>query len=970
MFQAIHDAGQANNIARNVERLASAQGIPGEVIEGLLDLKPGFRYNSGKTYKARDNGGGVDFTRLAQVSVLLGPPKSAMVASEGPSSPEVEPFGVRLAVAVQRYIDETGCQLNRLPKIFGKGKGKGVTMDDVKIALTPDARLPGPQQLRAICRKLKAAWLAPGSAASAQEAAQKQAVKPEKLPLTVENVGRVIDEVLRSPLVAKAFAAIDPLERMLPETWEWDGVPVAQAVPNLDIQEEPEGQMSMENWGQGEPPTVQAAQAPNAPEAREKPVPQVTEGSGVGTPLMEIPPQKEVKETVQRCRVSTKSDIEKAIQQTERMCRHNGLPEYGFFVLADLPQHLESIENMSRPSYWTEERIELYAAILNATPEVILGETEWDRETRDYGEIFAHNFEAAVSELGFDAEDVIACMARETGRMAANLKKQFLQSKLMPSYVDACRLLSIVDLRLRDVLDWTGERAQLSGRRTQLERLLDDTPKEEWVPAATFQKNIKELGKEACIVPTNVLWAAGVNDAKARASWLRLKKVPGPLIDACAEIFGLTGDDLAAQDTPRLPAGVDFSDGLYSNIEKTAKNVRLNLQELADWVDKIIHINCGNATPIRPDTIYEKANSGELLSKNNDTLLRWMLAALQTSLRELMFPDKEKPEPERVPCEWDMPADAVPQEKSPASPTGARQEIRQPPKNHGWAVTPGRASAGREEAQPNAESAAVLGIVKAPVAPAPQPRPEPKAVIPDGVDIGVALRSCFNRPVAGADKWSAIRVANRAAKIQSSLHVGSEKVSVKLINDILSGKDAPALTVSQLDAIIMVFYKGAGESIEEMESAKKNFFNRGKDMVVPQTEVCDTANWGMGKENGAILALNLRQAMKEKGLTEHDLALRLERMSHQKGVEAKIRALTQNTHPDIAPSNELIKNLAIILGKTKEWLCKAPAPVKDQASFQAEGMSDVRGMKDPVAIQKLYNNILGAGWNLPPLPQI
>ena len=109
MFQAIHDAGQANNIARNVERLASAQGIPGEVIEGLLDLKPGFRYNSGKTYKARDNGGGVDFTRLAQVSVLLGPPKSAMVASEGPSSPEVEPFGVRLAVAVQRYIDETGC---------------------------------------------------------------------------------------------------------------------------------------------------------------------------------------------------------------------------------------------------------------------------------------------------------------------------------------------------------------------------------------------------------------------------------------------------------------------------------------------------------------------------------------------------------------------------------------------------------------------------------------------------------------------------------------------------------------------------------------------------------------------------------------------------------------------------------------------------------------------------------------------
>lgn len=941
MFQAIHDAEQANNTARNVERLASAQGIPGEAIEGLLDLKPGFRYNSGKTYKARDNGGGIDFTRLAQVSVLLGASKKAMVSSEGPPSSEVEPFGVRLAAAVQRYIDEGGHPLNRLPKIFGKGKGKGVTMDDVKIALTPDARLPGPQQLRAICRKLKAAWLAPRSVASVQEAAQKQAAKPEKLPLTVENVGRVIDEVLRGPLVAKAFAAIDPLERMLPETWEWeqDDAPVAQASQNPDIQEEPEGQMSMESWEQGEPPAVQAAQAPNVPEAQEKTMSQGAEGSGIGAPLVEIPPLKEVKETVQQCKVSTKSDIEKAIQQTERMCRHNGLPEYGFFVLAELPQRLESIENMSRPSYWTEERIEHYAAILNATSEVILGETEWDREARDYGEIFAHNFETAVSELGFDAEEVIACLARETGRMGSNLKKQFLQAKLMPSYVDACRLLSIVDLRLYDMLDWTGERSQQSGRRSKLERLLDETPKEEWVPGTAFQKNIKELGKEACIAPANVLWAAGVNDAKARASWLRLKKVPGPLIDACAEFLGLTGNDLAAQETPRLPAGIDFSDGLYSNIEKAAKNVKLDLQELADWVDKIIRINCGSATPIRPNTIFEKAESGELLSKSNETLLRWMLATLQTSLRELIFPDKESPEPERMPCEWDMLEDTAPQEKRTILLTGARQEKQQPPKNHGLTV--------------------------------PQPRPEPKAVIPDGVDIGVALRSCFNRPVAGADKWSAIRVANRAAKIQGSLHVGSKKVSVKLINDILSGKDTPALTVSQLDAIIMVFYQSAGESIEEMERAKKDFFGRGKGTaVVPQTMVCDTANWGIGKENGAILALNLRQAMKEKGLTEHDLALRLERMSNQKGMEAKIRALTQNTHPDIAPSNELIKNLAIILGKTKEYLCKAPTPVKDRASFQAEGMSDVRGMKDPAAIQKLYNYMLGAGCGLPLLPQI
>lgn len=316
---------QLNNLAKNVESLAKAQGIPGEAIEGLLQLsgKDGFRYNTPKSYRARQ-GNGVDGFQLMRLANLFGVTEESLMGEGAVTSPNVEPFGIRLAAAVREYIEKNNLQENRLHKVFGRGKGKGITREDVRIALSPDERLPEPQKLRVICRKLLAAWFAPDKTAAKRGAEPTQEdTGEEKLPLTIENVGKVIEEIIPDPLP-------EMLTRLCGESD--DDPPTEMDVARMRLValwakyvEEPRRAAAKENK------TVEADPQPPAETAAEE--------LGAG-----IQPEKEVEEAMQRCSASTQQDIQKAITATRDICKLSGLKQYGFFVLAGLPQSTEDFK--------------------------------------------------------------------------------------------------------------------------------------------------------------------------------------------------------------------------------------------------------------------------------------------------------------------------------------------------------------------------------------------------------------------------------------------------------------------------------------------------------------------------------------------------------------------------------------------------------------------------------------------------
>lgn len=903
---------QLNNLAKNVESLAKAQGIPGEAIEGLLQLsgKDGFRYNTPKSYRARQ-GNGVDGFQLMRLANLFGVTEESLMGEGAVTSPNVEPFGIRLAAAVREYIEKNNLQENRLHKVFGRGKGKGITREDVLIALSPDERLPEPQKLRVICRKLLAAWFAPDKTAAKRGAEPTQEdTGEEKLPLTIENVEKVIEEIIPDPLP-------EMLTRLCGESdddppTEMDVARMRLAALWTKYVEEPRRAAAKENK------TVEGAPQPPAENAAEE----LGEG---------IQPEKEVEEAMQRCSASTQQDIQKAITATRDICKLSGLKQYGFFALAGLPQSTEDFKKMNRPAYWSEELVQRYAEMLNAAPKAVLGQTQWDGTARNYGEIFARNFETAMELRGVPAGDVISELAKETERIPANLRKQILQSNSLPSYSDTCALMAITGLRLYDMLDWTGERAQQAEHQSELERLLETAPKSDWVPAATFQQNVKLLCEEANLTPSNLFWLVGVNDAKARASWARAKKVPMALIEACAKALGLTAAGLLSEVPLRLPAGTDFAAIFKTRFEKACTDAGMQLPEVAYLTDMAVRITTGKTALISSGTIDEKILSGEMLGKSNNTILTGLLAALQTTLNELVFPAHEKFDPTKTPCEWDFPADGQ-KPKSGGTATGNSRHADRAAGNGGATTQPAEAP---QQAAPSVEPEADAGA-------------ELKPVVPPGASISVALRSCFNTPVPGADKWTVLRVTQKAAMYQKG-------ITVRLMQDILDDKAEP--TAAQLDAIIKVFFPEACQGIDGLEKSRRQFFARGMAAIVPQTNVCNTENWGMGRAGGAAFASTLRQLMDKFGFSVGALAKKLERVSHQDGMEAILYNLLANTDPDKSPSNELVESLAAIFGTTKYALCALSGISKDSEKTRVECSNIVKGISDPVKIQNLYYNM-------------
>lgn len=883
---------QLNNLAKNVERLAREQGVPGAAIEGLLQLNGtvGLRYNTPKSYKTRQ-GNGVDGFLVMKLAALFGVSEETLMGGSAVTAQKTEPFGIRLAAATQRYLDEHHLQECQLPKKFGKGKGKGVTAEDVRIALSPDERLPEPKKLRTICRKLQPDWLAPKAAVDKGETEPAR----EKLPLTVENVGKVIGEVI-------------PDRRLK----EWARFCAG----------------SLALW------TICANEKERATASEDEPLldePMPQPEGGVEQPIEEPPPEKEVEEEMQRCSMSAQLDIQKAIAATRDICKLSGLKQYGFFALAGLPQSTEDFKKMNRPAYWSEELVQRYAEMLNATPKAILGQTQWDGAARNYGEIFARNFETAMELRGVPAGDVISELAKETERIPANLRKQILQSNSLPSYSDACALMAITGLRLYDMLDWTGERAQQAEHMSELERLLEAAPKSDWVPAATFQQNVKLLCEEANLTPSNLFWLVGVNDAKARASWARAKKVPMALIGACAKALGLTAAGLLSEIPLRLPVGTDFAAIFKTRFEKACADAGMQLPEVAYLTDMAVRITTGKTTLISAGAIDEKILSGEMLGKSNNTILTGLLAALQTTLNELVFPAHEKFDPTKTPCEWDFPVDGQ-KPKGSGTATGNSQHADRAAGNGSATTQPAETP---QQAAPSVE-------------PEPGAGAESKPVVPPGASISVALRSCFNTPVPGADKWTVLRVTQKAATYQKG-------ITVRLMQDILDDKAEP--TAAQLDAIIKVFFPEACQDADSLEKSRKLFFARGMAAIVPQTHVCNTENWGMGRAGGAAFASTLRQLMAKFGFSVGALAKKLERVSHQDGMEAILYNLLANTDPDKSPSNELVESLAAIFGTTKYALCALSGISKDSEKTKVECSNIVKGISDPVKIQNLYYNM-------------
>lgn len=890
---------QLNNLAKNVESLAKAQGIPGEAIEGLLQLsgKDGFRYNTPKSYRARQ-GNGVDGFQLMRLASLFGVTEEALMGEGAVISPDVEPFGIRLAAAVREYVEKNNLQENRLHKVFGRGKGKGITREDVWIALSPDERLPEPQKLRVICRKLLAAWFTPDKTAAKRgvEPTQEDAGK-EKLPLTIGNVGKVIEEIIPDSLP-------EMLTRLCGESD--DDPPTEMEMARMRLialwtkyVEEPRRAAARENG------TVEAAPP--------SPAENVVEEMGEG-----IQPEKEVEEAMQWCSVSTQQDIQAAAKTTRGFCSSSGLAEYGFFALAGLPQSTEGIDKMTRPAYWSEELVRRYAEILNATPEAIVGKAQWSGDRRNYGKIFAQNLNTALELRGANAEEIVSVLAKETDRYPANLRKQILQSNSLPSYVDACALMAITGLRLYDVLDWTGERVQQPTHMSELERQLEGIPKSDWIPAAAFQKNIKLLCEEAYLIPLNLFWLAGINDAKARATWGRMKKLPEVLVEACAKVFGLSAESLLSENPPRLPVGTDFAAMFKTRFDEACDNANLCLQDVAHLTDMSVRITTGKATLISASTLDEKILSGEMLGKNNNVILSGLLCALQTTLNELIYPAKEKPNPTREPCEWDFPSDA----QGPKG--GGPAPISQP-----------------EEPEPEAE---------------PEPEMEteegPAPAVPPGASGSVALRACFNTPMPGEDKQNVYRIVNRARDFDKS-------ISFKLLRDILDGKAEP--TAAQLDAFIKVFYPEACQDAESLEKSRKKFFAKGSAAIVTQTRVCDTEHWGMDPADAAVVAARIRMGMKKAQTTIGAVVNKLEKHSCMEGAEARFCNLAANTTPESAPSNEFFIALASALKTTKAALVKMPEISKNLGTVQEENSDNVNGLRDPVKVQSLYYNMIRGG---------
>lgn len=893
---------QLNNIAKNTESLARAQGIPGEAIEGLLQLdnKSGLHYNTPKSYRARD-GASVDSTRVEKLSKLFGVSVEALLGGEAVAAPEVEPFGFRLASAVRRFMVTQNPEIkeSRLPKVFGRGKGKGITKDDVRIVLSHDERLPEPHKLRLICRKLQVDWFAPEQC---NKAPVQKAAEQEKLPLTVENVGKIIGEVVPDWELEKMFSFCRDSMAL------WAKCAMAQNIAEL------------ERMAQEEAPQPQA----------EIDIPLSVEGAS---------PKKEVEKPMQRYSVSSQKDIQAATTTTRNFCGSSGLADYGFFALAGLPQSTGEINKMTRPAYWSEELVQRYAEILNATPEAIVGKTQWSGDRRNYGRIFAQNLNTALELRGANAEEIVSVLAKETDRYPANLRKQILQSNSLPSYVDACALMAITGLRLYDVLDWTGERVQQPTRKSELERQLEGIPKSDWIPAAAFQKNIKLLCEEAYLIPLNLFWLVGINDAKARATWGRMKKLPEVLVEACAKVFGLSAASLLSENPPRLPAGTDFAAMFKTRFDEACDDANLCLQDVAHLTDMSVRITTGKTTLISASTLDEKILSGEMLGKNNNVILSGLLCALQTTLNELIYPAKGKPKPTQEPCEWDFPSDTQgPKGSGPAE--SGKQKDSPVPKSEG----------------PAAKPAAGPAPIPQPEEPEPEPEAEteegPAPVVPPGVSGSVALRACFNTPVPGEDKQNVYRIVNRARAFDKS-------ISFKLLRDILDGKAEP--TAAQLDAFIKVFYPEACQDAESLEKSRKKFFAKGRAAIVTQTMVCDTEHWGMDPADAAVVAARIRMGMKKAQTTIGAVVNKLEQHSCMEGAEARFCNLAANMTPESAPGNEFFTALAAALKTTKAALIKMPEISKTLGTAQEENSDNVNGLHDPVKVQSLYYNMIRGG---------
>ncbi len=968
-----------NNVARNVEALAAQHGVPGAAIEGLLRLsaKDGERYNAPKSYKNK-RAQEVDVWKVQVMAAILGVKSDVLTGDATPEGGDISPdaFNVRLAAALKTFVEENDLKTYKLPKIMGTGKGKGITLKDINLALDPETGLSDENKVRVICRKLRPDYffLHPIEVTVPDNRRRQPKVeaKPgqEKLPLTTENVETVLgaaEQKMTFPLrneveFVDGCGMSDAIARdALRRDWKKHVEDPQTAAAIQQGREEAKknlGAMLARNKAALEEERKAKAAAATAEAAKTKAEKPAVKAAPAPETKKEVKPKKN-----SRPLLFTKVEFAQAIANVKELCAKARLRDYGLFLLAGLPLKTQSVSNMNKPSFWVESRIDRYAEIFGVSKNVILGKAPPPScLDRNFGLIYSAHLEDIIDELGYDLNEILSIYAKMTNKKASAYKTQ-IKNGTMPSLDDARSITTIAGIRMVDILNWEHDWMDACGAPSWLDDAIADTTPGDCVTAPNFSANLKRICEAEEITPSNLMWAIGVTDPKKRRSLTRSKSIPPAVVNAASQALGVPPEALTGDGNVDAPLGANFG-------RKLAEAVQKGMEDgMMDWglLATLAAISPAAPNAMNASKLHERVMYGNPLAKGNDSFFMGLMYAFQMPLHELFgfVPEASATDASDIPESYDL------QEEDE---DGADDQL----------LIEGIDGAGSAPAAAEATDE-YLGYYlsdeeKGAEPPAPiDGKPQYTEVlvdngrapngttiqcerkfqvgnIPHKVSFSEAIKGHMLRPRPGQLPWNKARLAATAGRyLPAGLHMNEATIAAFI-------EDRQRPLEAEIDAVVCAFYPAAADDPEKFSKAKQSFFKVGLRTFHWQSQVPGTADYGMSPMSGAFLSLVFRKLLRESGENITSVANKIAGDGTQTGESARLLDMLWNLMVDQSPTKREIAGIAEVCGTTADKMRQLPHP-----SITVEELPGILAKMRPDQVDTFYNQLWLAGL-VPPIP--